>query len=464
MLSAIISTAFAAAALAAPVVERQAAKGGPSDAVILNYALTLEHLEDQFYKAGLAMFSEEDFAAYGLDNVFYTNLKTISSDEATHVSFLTGALTAAGATPVVANTYDFGFSDIKGFLTVANVLEGVGISAYLGAAQYIADATYLTAAGSILTVEARHSAFLRADQTPQESPFPAAFDIPLDFNEVVTLAAPFITALNPANPPLPVKGFPAITATPAAGAAGDKIALVTASDVDAKFAYFITITGSVAAPLTGSGKDYTIEVPAGAPAGQSYVVLTSSNVTGTPSDSVIVAGPAIIAINDAQYGIVPDKKECPNCPCASSSAVAPAPYKSSASAPAPYSSAAPTWTSESAPAYTETTIYETKTYTHSAPTWTTSQSEAKPTWTSSAKAPVYSSKAAPTWTSSEQAKPTAYKPSTWSKSEEKPHPTSYASQMSQMSPAPYKASSTSSEDCESTSTAAPVYSAPPSYN
>lgn len=60
--------------------------------VILNYALTLEHLEDTFYRDGLAKFSEQDFAAAGFDSTFYGNVKRVASDEAQHVAFLTSAL------------------------------------------------------------------------------------------------------------------------------------------------------------------------------------------------------------------------------------------------------------------------------------------------------------------------------------------------------------------------------------
>lgn len=313
MRSAIISSAFAAAVVASSLVERQDAKGGPSDGVILNYALTLEHLEHAFYDEALAKFSQADFAAAGYDNVFYTNLKSIAADEASHVQFLTGALTAAGVKPVVANTYDFGFNDIKTFLTLSGVLEGVGVSAYLGAAQYIADATYLTAAGSILTTEARHSSYIRSEEKPQLSPFATPYDIPLDFNEVVTLAAPFIKAIAPENGPLPVKGFPAIAAAPGAGKAGDKIALTVASGVDAAAAYFITVTGPVDAMLEKtSATAYTITIPSSPlVAGQSYVVLTKE-ANKVVTDDNIVAGPAIIQVADAQTGVIPDEKECVN--------------------------------------------------------------------------------------------------------------------------------------------------------
>ena len=69
--------------------------------------------------------------------------------------------------------------------------------------------TYLTAAGSILTVEARHSSYIRAGL--KEAPFAQPFDTPLSINEVYSLASQFITGCPKSNVALPVKAFPKLT-------------------------------------------------------------------------------------------------------------------------------------------------------------------------------------------------------------------------------------------------------------
>jgi len=278
-----ISSALVAAVAAAPEARQDAI----NDGVILNYALTLEHLENTFYHEALTKFSEADFRKAGVNPEFYCNLKEIASDEATHVSFLSGALSAAGVTPTSVCTYDFGADTVENYLAVANILEGVGVSAYLGAAQYISNKAYLTAAGSILTVEARHSAYLRDNQLIRESPFPSPFDVPLDFDEVYSLAALFIKSCPESNPTLPVKAFPVLSGPAGFAKVGDKLAITVPKSVDAKAAYFVTILGPVSAPLEGSGSSYTVTVPEGVQGGQEYLLLTSS--TDKPTDDNILS-------------------------------------------------------------------------------------------------------------------------------------------------------------------------------
>jgi len=68
---------------------------------------------------------------------------------------------------------------------------------------------YLTAAGAILTIEARHNTYIIGSN--KGNPVPAAFDTPLDFDEVYTLASAFIVSCPSTNPALPVKAFPDLT-------------------------------------------------------------------------------------------------------------------------------------------------------------------------------------------------------------------------------------------------------------
>lgn len=181
------------------------------------------------------------------------------------------------------------------FVALANVLEGVGVSAYLGAAASIANKMYLTDAGSILTVEARHSSYLRA--AAGEVPFAQPFDNPLDFDEVYTVASPFIVSCPSSNPPLPVKAFPSLTSTSTGTLlTGSNVSLATGKGFVASesvYAAFITVTGPIWATVTPSNGGYSVTIPSGVE-GQSYVVLTSSN--DKVSDSNIIAGPAILEV------------------------------------------------------------------------------------------------------------------------------------------------------------------------
>ncbi len=181
-----------------------------NDTQILQYALTLEHLEATFYNQSLSKLSTSDFENAGYNASVRNQIYSIGRDEASHVALLSGAL---GNKSVPACTYDFsGVTDVDSFLTTARVLEGVGVSAYLGAAQNITNATYLEIAGSILTVESRHSSYIISQTDDGGNAIPAPYDTPLDFKQVYSLAAPFIASC-PSNASLPITAFPALNLT-----------------------------------------------------------------------------------------------------------------------------------------------------------------------------------------------------------------------------------------------------------
>ena len=62
------------------------------DVDVLNYALTLEHLENAFYSGGLANSSQDDFQNAGLPPWARSRFEQVAAHEATHVATLTAAL------------------------------------------------------------------------------------------------------------------------------------------------------------------------------------------------------------------------------------------------------------------------------------------------------------------------------------------------------------------------------------
>ena len=286
--------ALASTAFAAPLAKRQAI----TDADILQFALTLEHLENVFYKGVLDKFTKADFVAAGYSPAYYTNLEYISTDEQSHVQLLTSALSAAGAMPVAACEYSFPYTDIKSFITLSTLLEGVGTSAYLGAAPSVQSKAYLSVAGSILVTEAIHTSLQRftSGLVAPVNPYGTA----LGPNEVYTLAAAFITSCPSTNAQLPFKAFPSLAASTAAGTIywrGHEVDLTTTAATSGDvFVTFVSGLDITSVPATSSGNGAFSACIPDVTYGQTYVVLTNANATGSLTDAQVIAGPAIIEV------------------------------------------------------------------------------------------------------------------------------------------------------------------------
>jgi rubrerythrin len=190
----------AAATLPTPTAEM-------TDVDALNYALTLEHLEYAFYNQGQSHFSRSDFAAasflsgFGsaVTNSVYDYFNAIAEHERMHVQTLMSVIQSLGGTPVSACTYNFGYTNVDGYVAVAQALENTGVMAYDGAVAAIQAANLQTAAATIATVEARHAAYLNL--LNGDSPFPAAFDTPKTMAEILAIAGPFIVSCGQPTAP-----------------------------------------------------------------------------------------------------------------------------------------------------------------------------------------------------------------------------------------------------------------------
>lgn len=156
------------------------------DVGILNYALTLEYLESEFYQKGLAANILGDDSKY---------ITPIAAHEKAHVAAITATLKKLGATPVAKPTFVFPattFTDKATFLTTAVTFEETGVKAYQGQVTLIKSGAILGAAASIAGVESRHAAVLNyLAQTP---PVPNPVEQMATMDETLATVKPFLGA------------------------------------------------------------------------------------------------------------------------------------------------------------------------------------------------------------------------------------------------------------------------------
>lgn len=155
-----------------------------SDVDILNFALTLEHLENRAYRDAVNSGKLSD------GNLNYA--RTFGQQENEHVQLITAAISQAGGTPVKEQArYNFpAYTSEAVIIDFLRTLEEVGVGAYTGASPYIKDPNILATAGGILQVEARHTAILRRQNGM--IPAPGPLDIVLTPDQTLAKAAPIL--------------------------------------------------------------------------------------------------------------------------------------------------------------------------------------------------------------------------------------------------------------------------------
>ena len=152
------------------------------DLAIVNYALTLEYLESQFYSKVVTsgLFSGKTLSI----------LKSFEIDEAEHVVALKKVAQSLG-TPASAPMGKFPLTSASSVAMLAATVENLGASAYLGQAPHIQSKEILAAALSIHSIEARHAATLNT--LVKKSPTPdGAFAKPMTMAQVLAVVKPFI--------------------------------------------------------------------------------------------------------------------------------------------------------------------------------------------------------------------------------------------------------------------------------
>jgi hypothetical protein len=182
---ALAAGAFYGTAAVTPFVSQALAETGGGDVDILNFALTLEYLEADFYTVkGKSLKLSGQAKAYATQ---------FGEEESEHVTALIAAIKQLKGTAVKKPQFVFPVSSESSFLQLASVLENTGVGAYNGAAPSLQSKQVLAAAGGIVQIEARHAAAI--DLLIGKSPTPTqGFDSPLSKAQVLAKAGPLIKA------------------------------------------------------------------------------------------------------------------------------------------------------------------------------------------------------------------------------------------------------------------------------
>jgi hypothetical protein len=177
------SSSSSSSSTAAAPAATTASSANTTDIGILNYALTLEYLETEFYAKVIA--------AKLFTGSVGSLIKTFGAQEATHVAALTAAIKSLGGTPVAKVEGKFPITTPAATAELAYTVENLGAAAYLGQAPLIQSKTVLAAALSIHSVEARHAAsigtLVKKSITPD-----GGFAKPDDMSEVLAAVKPFL--------------------------------------------------------------------------------------------------------------------------------------------------------------------------------------------------------------------------------------------------------------------------------
>ncbi len=93
------------------------------DTVILNYALTLEHLENAFYSEALSKYDDKAFTDAGLPSGARALFQQVAAHEQAHVDFLSKALGANATKPCTYKLYVCPYCMARLLLIIVSVVH-----------------------------------------------------------------------------------------------------------------------------------------------------------------------------------------------------------------------------------------------------------------------------------------------------------------------------------------------------
>lgn len=172
---------------------------------VLNYAYALEQLEAAFYMKVAAA------PPSGFSTAERNYFADIQYHEIAHREFFKNALGTAAIGSLEVDFSSINFTDRSSVLAAAKTFEDLGVAAYNGAGVRLNDDKFIVIAGQIVSVEARHAAYVRdlisngsfsnlGELTALGASDANGLDGALTPDKVLALASPFIkTKINVIN-------------------------------------------------------------------------------------------------------------------------------------------------------------------------------------------------------------------------------------------------------------------------
>ncbi|KAH9903224.1 ferritin-like domain-containing protein [Cubamyces lactineus] len=192
-----------------------------NDKGLMQFALTLENLENALFSSGLSKYSTSDFVSAGYPSWVRGRFQQIADNEAKHVALLKSEL---GGDAPAACTYDFGYTDVKSFVNLAGKIETIGASTYLGLARHINDTSLLNVGAAIAATESRQAGWITSSVLKKQ-PWDGALETPLPPSAAWSLIRNYINDCPDSNPDLPLVTLPGLKVSDSTPTPGGTITL-----------------------------------------------------------------------------------------------------------------------------------------------------------------------------------------------------------------------------------------------
>jgi len=147
---------------------------------VLNYAYALEQLEAAFY---IQVASNPPSGFSTIEKQYFQD---IQFHEIAHREFFKNALGTAAIGSLAVDFSSINFTDRASVLNAAKAFEDLGVAAYNGAGVRIKTDAYLVLAGKIVSVEARHAAYIRDLISPGSFSGPDVVDATTGLDQALT--------------------------------------------------------------------------------------------------------------------------------------------------------------------------------------------------------------------------------------------------------------------------------------